>query len=155
MDSSQEKSGILCKFAHRDRTIRLVKLEPVETISRLYMHMSRNIPHSYLRTHRKKSGLTQRELAAILGCLTEGQISRHERGLSVPSLPVAIAYEILFGAPASQIFSGIRATVTRAIEAKLCDMEEALQVKSAKGRDANAIAQKLEWLCERQNPTKI
>lgn len=117
--------------------------------------MSRKVPHSYLRTHRKKSGLTQRELAAILGCLTEGQVSRHERGLNTPSLPVAIGYEILFGAPVTHIFPGIRATVAQTIEARLDDMEQALQTKSAKGPSANVIAQKLEWLCERRNPTEV
>lgn len=114
--------------------------------------MSRKAPKSYLRTHRKKSGLTQRELAAILGCIGEGQISRHERGTNTPPLPVAIAYEVLFGAPIASIFSGIRATVARTIETRLRDMERKLQAKSAKGSDASAIAQKLEWLSQRRNP---
>lgn len=116
--------------------------------------MSRKTPHSYLRTHRKQSGLTQRELAAILGCLTEGQVSRHERGTNTPSLRAALGYEILFGTPASRIFPGIHAAVARSVEPRLGGMEQALQEKSAKGRDANAIAQKLEWLYKRRNPTE-
>lgn len=116
--------------------------------------MSRRNLQSYLRTHRKKSGLTQRELASILGCIGEGQVSRHERGTNTPPLLVAIGYEILFGAPVVSIFPGIRATVARTIETRLRDMEHKLQAKSAKGPDASAIAQKLEWLSQRRNPTE-
>jgi DNA-binding XRE family transcriptional regulator len=112
-------------------------------------------PHSYLRTHRRQSGLTQRELATILGHITEGQVSRHELGDNIPPLAVALGYEIIFGVSVSQIFPGVHATVARAIEARLSDMEQVLQQKSAKGRDANAIARKLEWICERRHSIEI
>jgi transcriptional regulator with XRE-family HTH domain len=117
--------------------------------------MARKTPHSYLRTHRRKSGLTQRELATILGHIAEGQVSRHELGDNIPTLAVALGYEIIFGVPVAQIFPGVHAAVARAIEARLDDMEKAFQQKSAKGRDANTIARKLEWICERRNTIEI
>jgi transcriptional regulator with XRE-family HTH domain len=70
--------------------------------------MADKTPHSYLRTHRRQSGLTQRELATILGQITEGQVSRHELGANIPPLAVALGYEIIFRVPASQIFPGIQ-----------------------------------------------
>lgn len=121
----------------------------------LHAHMPRKISHTYLRTHRKKSGLTQRELASILGYLSEGQVSRHERGDNIPPLPVAVGYEIVFGVPVSEIFRGVRASVGPAIEARLVGMEQNLKRKSAKGRDANAVARKLEWICERNKPIEV
>lgn len=117
--------------------------------------MPRKISHTFLRPHRKKSGLTQRELANILGNVTEGQVSRHELGDNIPRLHVALGYEVLFGVPVSEMFPGVRATVARAVEIRLDYMEQVLKEKSAKGRDANAIARKLEWIYERRKPIEV
>ena len=34
---------------------------------------------NYLRTYRKRSGLTQREVAFLVGCRNGAQVSRYER----------------------------------------------------------------------------
>ena len=44
---------------------------------------------NYLRTYRKKSGLTQREVAFLLGCQNGAQVSRYEKRRRLP--PPAIA----------------------------------------------------------------
>lgn len=91
-----------------------------------------------------------------MGSVSEKQVSRHELGDNIPAgLHVALGYEVLFGVPVSEIFPGIRASVARVIEARLDDIEETLKGKSAKGRDASAIARKLEWINERKTPIEV
>jgi DNA-binding XRE family transcriptional regulator len=106
---------------------------------------------NYLRTHRRNVGLTQPELARILGHCNEGPVSRHERFRATPSLVVALSYEIIFRASVSEIFAGLRDEVGEDVERRLAAFEADLQLRSARDRDANAIARKLMWLSERNN----
>jgi transcriptional regulator with XRE-family HTH domain len=109
----------------------------------------------YLRTHRKKSGLSQSELASILGLVTELQISRHERSLTLPLFLTAISYEIVFQVPIAELFPGLYETVRQNIDERLSELEGRLHESSAKGRRAEFIARKLEWMWERRNPSAI
>ncbi len=106
---------------------------------------------NYLRTHRRNVGLTQRELGQILGYCDEGSVSRHERFHATPPLVVALGYEIVFRVPVSEIFAGLRDGVEGDVEERLAALEKNLEQRSAKDRNANAIARKLMWLCERRN----
>lgn len=106
---------------------------------------------SYLRTHRRKSGLSQRELADVLDIITERQISLHENSREIPIFLTAIGYEIVFGVPLAQLFPGVYETLRHKIEMRLTEMEERLTQSTAKGRAAAFIAHKLEWLCERRS----
>lgn len=112
--------------------------------------MAHRNPQSYIRAHRRRSGLTQRELAGVLG-YTEAQVSRHERARALPPLVTALVYEALFRVPVAELFPHAYQKVKGDIETRLTEMEQALQKKSAKGRAANMIARKLEWLSERRN----
>ena len=53
-------------------------------------------PHHKLRVCRKYAGLTQRDLAFLLGLNTGTEISRHERKVRQPALTAVISYELLF-----------------------------------------------------------
>jgi|HubBroStandDraft_5_1064220.scaffolds.fasta_scaffold332912_2 DNA-binding XRE family transcriptional regulator len=106
---------------------------------------------NYLRAHRKKTGLTQDDLARVLGFTNRDAISRHERFGAVPTLLVALSYEILYGAPISEIFAGLTETVELNVEAQLADFETYLGQQSAAGPRAAAIARKLQWLSERRS----
>lgn len=108
---------------------------------------------SYLRTYRKKSGLSQSELAEVLGLISEWRISEHERSITIPRLLTAISYEIIFNVPISKLFPGVYETVRGNVESRLAELEARLQESDAKGRAANPIARKLEWICERKNHT--
>lgn len=105
---------------------------------------------NYLRTHRKKAGLSQRELSIILGYGQEGSVCRHERFQTMPSLQAALSYEIIFGVPVSEIFVGLRDTISVTVEQRLTVLEDNLGQRSGKGRQAASTAQKLEWLLERR-----
>lgn len=86
--------------------------------------MSRNLPHN-LRSERRRAGLSQRDVAALLGDKTVSKISRYERRRRLPPLRMALAYEAILGKPVSQLFGGtyapIRAAVTRRAKHLLSD----------------------------------
>lgn len=58
----------------------------------------------YLRRERRTSGLTQPELADLIGCRCAIQLSRIERGLRPPSLHILVASKILFDCPTRKTF---------------------------------------------------
>jgi transcriptional regulator with XRE-family HTH domain len=62
---------------------------------------------NYLRTYRKKLGLTQREVAFLLGCHGPAKVSRYERPGPTPTLKTIFAYEAIFQKPARELFAGI------------------------------------------------
>jgi DNA-binding XRE family transcriptional regulator len=113
--------------------------------------MSNRIPGNYLRLHRRKAGLSQRELAELVGYEDPWAVSRHERSLTVPPLLIALAYQEVFQVPLSAIFSGIHSTVSQVIEKNLAALSDELGDRSGKGRSANGTAQKLEWLTQRRS----
>jgi transcriptional regulator with XRE-family HTH domain len=104
-----------------------------------------------LRTLRKRSGLSQKELANILGFRSEVAISRHERSDSVPDLLTALGYEAIFRVPISELFPGMYQTVAVGLEERLAKLEDELHQSTAKGRNAAPIARVLEFLVMRKN----
>jgi transcriptional regulator with XRE-family HTH domain len=107
---------------------------------------------NYLLALRKRSGFSQGELAEMLGIVSEYQVSRHERSLSTPSLLGALGYAAMFRRSVAEIFPGFYRTISTGIEERLRQMEQQLQASTAKGRDADPIARKLEFMWERRNP---
>jgi transcriptional regulator with XRE-family HTH domain len=107
---------------------------------------------NYVRARRKRAGLSQRELALILGYRNEGVISRHELFRSIPPLLIGLGYEVVFQASVSDLFPGLRETVEDAIEGSLSEFEDALlkQKERATGGQLPVLRRKLEWLNERR-----
>jgi hypothetical protein len=110
---------------------------------------------NYLRTHRRKAGLSILELGILLAYADEGAVSRHERSKTLPPLLIAIAYEVIFQAPVSQLFPGMREMVELTIEPRLLRFEQELQQRNKNVTQASRIAQKLAWLSERRNIKEI
>lgn len=106
---------------------------------------------NYIRIHRRRSGLSQRELEQILGYKNEGSVSQHELFQVMPPLRIAISYEIIFRSPVAELFGGLHDALARDIEDKLAALERELGQRSASGRDANATARKLMWLTARKH----
>jgi transcriptional regulator with XRE-family HTH domain len=61
---------------------------------------------NYIRAYRKKSGLSQREVAYLLGCETGAQVSRYERRRRMPPVQTALACQAVFGTPVADLFAG-------------------------------------------------
>lgn len=66
---------------------------------------ARPLPN-YLRTHRKRWALSQKQLVHLLGFETCSPVSKYERNLTLPSLKTALACELVFGEPARALFPG-------------------------------------------------
>jgi transcriptional regulator with XRE-family HTH domain len=72
--------------------------------------MPRRLIH-YLRNERKRLGLTQADIAALLGVHWKTRVSRYEREPALPPLDAGLAYQAIYGKPVSEIFSGASAKV--------------------------------------------
>lgn len=62
---------------------------------------------NYLRTYRRRTGLSQADAAFLMGLSNKAVVYRHEGRVRLPDLRVAIAYEKLYRAPVSELFAGI------------------------------------------------
>src|SRR5437016_13669224 len=76
--------------------------------------MAHRLPN-YLKTYRKRAGLSQDEVAFLLGCRSGARLSRYERLARRPSLETAFAYEAVFGVPARELFAGVYEKVEREV----------------------------------------
>jgi transcriptional regulator with XRE-family HTH domain len=61
----------------------------------------------YLRTHRRLWGLSQRELAFLLGFESGSQVSKLEKSKRTPKVRVAIACQVIFGIPPATLFPNL------------------------------------------------
>ena len=100
-----------------------------------------------LRTHRKRSGLSQREVAYLLGWETEAQLSRYERRRVLPRLEMALACQAVLGAPVSDLFPGPYETVAAEVKRRARKLASDLQTKPGKC-DKLLISHKLQWLVD-------
>jgi hypothetical protein len=71
--------------------------------------------------------------------------------VSPPGLIAAFAYQEFFQKPVAEIFPGLYETVASSVRQRLTTFEEELNGSNAKGRAAERVAKRLEWLCERKN----
>lgn len=107
---------------------------------------------NYLRSYRKKSGLTQGEVGYLLGCANGAQVSRYEKRHRLPPLETALAYEEIFGVPVGELFAGIRQAVGRDIEKRRVALRARLQAEMPNAHDARMTTHKLRSLDDRERP---
>ena len=62
---------------------------------------------NYLRTYRKRAGLSQGEVAFLLGCKSGTKVSRYEQFRRCPTLETTLALEVIFRAPVRDLFAGV------------------------------------------------
>jgi transcriptional regulator with XRE-family HTH domain len=119
------------------------------------MEMSNRLAN-YVRARRKRAGLSQRELALMLGYENEGAVSRHELFHTVPPLLMALAYEVIFQTPISQLFAGLQQAVESAVESRLAEFEIELSKRQRESKNSRStrVLRKLEWLRERRVPSR-
>jgi transcriptional regulator with XRE-family HTH domain len=81
-----------------------------------------------MRVLRRRLGLTQRELAFLVGYESDSQVSHIENGSRVPHLAEVLVLELVFGVPAVTVFPEIRQAVGHKIRARaqllLSDLEK-------------------------------
>jgi transcriptional regulator with XRE-family HTH domain len=82
---------------------------------------------SYLRTYRRNWGLTQEELASLIGIVSPIQISRYENGKRDLSIEVALACQVIFGVPPSILFRDSYALVEEEVIRNIYRNDQALE----------------------------
>ena len=93
--------------------------------------MSRTKLNNYLRAYRKRSGLSQDEVAYLLGSQTGSKVSRYEHGRR-PSLDTALAYEVifrLFDIPTRELFAGRYQKVESSIRRRAARLQERIHAR--------------------------
>ena len=81
----------------------------------------------YLRTHRRVWGLTQRELAYLMGFESTTHISRIENGKRDPTVEVAFVCQVIFGVPPSAMFPHVYALVEEEVMRNIYHLHLALK----------------------------
>ena len=84
-------------------------------------------PVNYLRSYRLRWGLSQKELAYLLGWDRPDIISRIERKQRSPTLQLAMACYILFDTPSAELFPDISAGIEQVVMAHVQEMYETIQ----------------------------
>jgi transcriptional regulator with XRE-family HTH domain len=69
--------------------------------------MADHMPH-YTRRYRLRAGLTQKEMAHLLGSRSPATVCQYEARKREPDLRTALAYQVVFGLPVDKLFPGIR-----------------------------------------------
>ena len=123
-----------------------------------------------MRVLRRRLGLTQRELAYLIGYKSDSHISHIENGSRTPQLAEVLMIELVFGIPAVTIFPQIRLTVGSRVSHRLkrvmADLREpdsdnprvsykAAQLErvlaSLRSREEFDQSEKYSWHTERQS----
>ncbi len=73
---------------------------------------------NYLRSSRKRSGLSQDEVAFLLGAQDGAKVCRYEKFMRQPSLETAFACQVIFRMSASELFAGLYQEVKEKIMAR-------------------------------------
>ena len=79
-------------------------------------------PQSHVRLLRRRAGLTQRELAFLLGYHSESQISRLENGSRVPRASELLMIEMVFGVTSAAVFPRLGERASAFISARIAEL---------------------------------
>jgi transcriptional regulator with XRE-family HTH domain len=95
---------------------------------------------NYLRTYRKHAGLSQADVAWLLGTRSGTKVSRYEHWRRQAPLRTAFAYEVIFGAPARELFAGTYQEVERATVKRIADLTRRLNAAPVNRATARKLA---------------
>src|SRR6266404_646009 len=102
---------------------------------------------NYLRAYRKRSGLSQSEVAYLLGCKNGNQVSRYERRRRIPPLLTALAFQAALGTSIPELYAGTYESVANQVRSRAQNLSVQLQARTQK-KNQNLTQYKLEWLAE-------
>lgn len=107
--------------------------------------------NNYIKTHRKRLGLSQDELAHLLGVEEGGTVSRYESG-RIPSLESAIALSRVFGVSVESLFFGEVLKVESLLASRVHALKERIEKKALRA-DADWRIGILAEIAERAGTT--
>ena len=99
---------------------------------------------NYLRTNRKRLGLSQDDVAHLLGTGNGTTVCRHEQFDREPGLRAALAYEAVFRRPIRELFAGLYDEIEREVAGRA----KKLVVKTASMKPGQRTARKRETLAK-------
>lgn len=73
----------------------------------------------YLKAYRKRSGLSQEELAFLFGAETDSIVWLYEHGIRTPGLKNLVTYEYIFQVSSRELFAGIYEKVGKDTDARV------------------------------------
>jgi transcriptional regulator with XRE-family HTH domain len=100
---------------------------------------------NYLRTHRRRAGLSQEDVAALLGAASGAKVSRHENYARKPAVTAIFAYEIVFSQPVSKLFAGAYEEVRHQVRSRAKRLMKELTSRAQESPSLR-VARKLELL---------
>jgi transcriptional regulator with XRE-family HTH domain len=100
---------------------------------------------NYLRTHRKRAGLSQAEASHLVGLKNRIQYARYEQNRSEPPLRIVLACEQVFGVAPAQLFAGVNATVAKGTSKRVQRYKQTLERSSLSGMTPD-LRYKLQWV---------
>jgi transcriptional regulator with XRE-family HTH domain len=90
-------------------------------------HMAKKRLASYLRTERKRAGLTQKEIAFLVGAKNRAQISRFERLRRLPTTETLLAFMIVFRKNPADLIPGLYDKLLKLVRLRASELHEELQ----------------------------
>ena len=93
----------------------------------------------YLRTHRRRHGFSQSEMAQLLGTSSGGKVSRYESFRRQPSVATTFAYEIIFNTPVGELFAGAYDSVRCDVRARALRLIKSLEPYARNPRTARKL----------------
>lgn len=94
---------------------------------------------NYLRAYRKRSGLSQKEIAYLLGSQSGTKVSRYERLARQPSIETVFAYKVIFGANARDLFAGMFQKVEQATRKRARLLAKKISVRTKSRLNARKL----------------
>jgi DNA-binding XRE family transcriptional regulator len=107
---------------------------------------------NYLRLYRLRWGLSQGQLAYLLGWSRSDVISRIEKKQRAPTLRLVVGCFVLFGTPAADLFPDFSAPIEEDVMTRIWEYYEKLQGDSS--RKTKRQIELLEGAIERANQRK-
>ena len=98
-------------------------------------------PRTYLRPLRRRWGLTQKELAFLIGAKGGPAVSRIEGGTRTPSRATAFACAVVFGTTLPELFPDLSSLIHEDVRRRATELYEELQ-----GNPSKITRQKLDFL---------
>ena len=118
------------------------------------MMNTENTPLCYLRTHRRVWGLTQKELARLMGFKSPTHMSRIENSKCTPTMEGAFACQVLFGIPPTEMFPHAFTLVEERVARDVYERHEALtDTTSLKGLRKRELFSLVLERVSRPNPS--
>lgn len=113
--------------------------------------------YAFVRSHRRKWGLTQVELARLIGLSSRSAVSRIERAERVPTTATIVACGIIFGLAPSDLFPSLHEEIEEIVQAAVAALQEELadQPDKVSVRKRALLTQVLERISNRNQRAEL